>query len=228
MKINHVLIMAAGRGMRMRPLTKKVPKAMAKLNGISLISHNLKKISNNIKNTHITVGYKNSLLASHVMSKNVSTILNTSGKGNCWWIYNTLMKNIDECVLVLTCDNLVDLDFESIWKDYVSVNKPICMLVPVKPNKNYSGDFLKCDKDRRISLISRKLKTEYYASGIQLLNPKKINQITKSTDNFYNLWDQLILKKMLYCSKIYPKKWCEINTLVQLRNIEKQMKNNTY
>ena len=35
MKINHVLIMAAGRGMRMRPLTKKIPKAMAKLNGIS-------------------------------------------------------------------------------------------------------------------------------------------------------------------------------------------------
>ena len=63
MKINHALIMAAGRGMRMRPLTKKIPKAMAKLNGISLISYNLKKISDKIKYTHITVGYKNSLLA---------------------------------------------------------------------------------------------------------------------------------------------------------------------
>ena len=44
------IIMAAGRGMRMMPLTAKKPKAMAKLNGNSLISHNIYKLSNKIVN----------------------------------------------------------------------------------------------------------------------------------------------------------------------------------
>ena len=57
---NHALIMAAGRGIRMMPLTAKKPKAMAVLNGNSLKGHNIYKLSNKIKNIHITVGYKNS------------------------------------------------------------------------------------------------------------------------------------------------------------------------
>ena len=43
---NHALIMAAGRGLRMMPLTSTKPKAMADLNGNSLIGHNIYKLSN--------------------------------------------------------------------------------------------------------------------------------------------------------------------------------------
>ena len=42
-KINHALIMAAGRGIRMMPLTKNIPKAMAPLNESTLISEALKE-----------------------------------------------------------------------------------------------------------------------------------------------------------------------------------------
>lgn len=41
--IKHVIILAAGRGMRLMPLTKKIPKALVKLHNQSLILRGIKK-----------------------------------------------------------------------------------------------------------------------------------------------------------------------------------------
>ncbi len=222
---NHALIMAAGRGIRMMPLTAKKPKAMAVLNGNSLIGHNIYKLSNKIKNIHITVGYKNSILASHVVSKNVSTVINTSDKDNCWWIYNSLLKNLNEPILVLTCDNIVDLDLKNILKDYKKLNKPHCMILTVKTKLKLNGDYLKIKKNRVVNSISRNFRTNFYASGIQVLNPRKINKDTIKVNNFYELWKQLIKKKSLFCSNIQPEKWCEIDTVQQLKDQKKKFLN---
>ena len=61
--INHAVILAAGRGVRMMPKTKKIPKAMVKIKSQTLILNGIKKIQKYIKNIHITVGYKGSMLA---------------------------------------------------------------------------------------------------------------------------------------------------------------------
>ena len=60
--INHAIILAAGRGVRMMPRTKKIPKAMVKIKNQTLILKGIKKIQKYIKNIHITVGYKGSML----------------------------------------------------------------------------------------------------------------------------------------------------------------------
>ena len=91
-QINQAVILVGGRGERLRPLTDKIPKAMAQVSGKTLISRGIKKIKNKIDNIHITVGYKASLLASHVIENDVSSVFNTEGKGNAWWIYNTIIK----------------------------------------------------------------------------------------------------------------------------------------
>ncbi|MBK21611.1 MAG: nucleotidyl transferase [Flavobacteriales bacterium] len=220
MKINKAIIMAAGRGMRMMPFTDKKPKAMAPYAGSTLISNGIDAISKYIPEIHITVGYKGAMLASHVIEHNAASVFNTEGKDNSWWLYNTLMKYVDSPIFVLTCDNVVELDFESLEKDYFEAGSPACMVVPVKPVKGLEGDYIVKD-GALINDLTRKIKTEMYCSGIQILNPKKINTITEKSDNFYGVWKQLIAQKQLYCSNIYPKKWYAVDNLIQLEEINK-------
>ena len=90
--INHVVILAAGRGIRLKPKTNKIPKAMVKVNNQTLILQGIKKIRKFIKNIHITVGYKGSMLAKHVIENKVNSVINTDKKGNAWWIFNFPFK----------------------------------------------------------------------------------------------------------------------------------------
>jgi len=64
------------------------------------------------------------MLAQHVIEHGASTVFNTEGKSNCWWVYNTLLKSMDEPMFVLTCDNVVDLDFAVLEENYLSLNSP--------------------------------------------------------------------------------------------------------
>ena len=77
--INHAIILAAGRGIRLMPKTTKIPKAMVKVKNQTLILGGI-KIQEYIKNIHITVGYKGSLLAKHVIENNVTSVINTNKK----------------------------------------------------------------------------------------------------------------------------------------------------
>ena len=140
--INHAIILAAGRGIRLMPKTKRIPKAMVKIKNQTLILKGIKKIQRYIKNIHITVGYKGSLLAKHVIENKVNSVINTDKMSNAWWIFNFPFKHINEPVFVLTCDNITNIDFNLIEKDYVKKGKPECFLVPVKPLKKLEGDFI--------------------------------------------------------------------------------------
>ena len=57
-KIKHAIILAAGRGMRLKPFSNFLPKAMMPLFETSLISNGIKEISKSIPHISITVGYK--------------------------------------------------------------------------------------------------------------------------------------------------------------------------
>jgi MurNAc alpha-1-phosphate uridylyltransferase len=216
----HALIMAAGRGMRMMPLTKKIPKAMAKFRDSTLIGNAISRIRSDIPDIHITVGYKGADLAKHVIGHGVSGIFNTEGKGNAWWVFNTLVRYIDEPILVLTCDNVVELDLEMIWQDYIKIGKPVCMVVPVKPVQGLDGDFIFKDGNRVIEL-SRHKTSDMYCSGIQVLNPAQVNLSCRPAESFYEIWNQLIAAGKLYCSTIYPKTWYAVDTIKQLESLNK-------
>jgi NDP-sugar pyrophosphorylase family protein len=218
--LRHAIIMAAGRGMRMMPLTAHIPKPMASFKDSTLIADAIGRIHSKIDNIYITVGYKGADLAKHVIEHGVSSIFNTEGKGNSWWVFNTLMKNLDEPVLVLTCDNVVELDLELIYKDYVSLKSPHCMVVPVKPVEGLDGDFI-FHENNRVTELNRNKPSDIYCSGIQVLNPGKINKNCEPSDDFYALWMQLIKEGQLFSSNIYPNKWFAVDTLEQLALINK-------
>lgn len=218
--IGHALIMAAGRGMRMAPLTDSIPKPMAPYAGSTLIARGIDHLTGRIENVHITVGYKKAMLAQHVIEHGASSVFNTDGQGNCWWIYNTLLKHLNEPVYVLTCDNVVNLDFDLLEDNYAALDCPPCMIVPVKPVPGLDGDFIFHD-NQTVTELSRTKETDIYCSGIQILNPFQINRLTREGESFYSVWQQLIVQQLLKVSSVYPKKWYAVDTVEQLVALNK-------
>ena len=216
--INHALIMAAGRGARMMPLTAVVPKPMVPYLGGTLIMEGIRNIRTHIDNIHITVGYKGALLAEHVIGLGVTSVFNTSGKGNAWWIYNTLLRHLDEPLYVLTCDNIVDLDFDLLAADYFDLGEPACMVVPVEPVPGLDGDYI-FREDNTVLKLSRGEPSDCYCSGIQIVNPRKINRMTKATEEFSDVWSQLIRQRQVLCSNIHPTRWFTVDTAEQLNRV---------
>jgi NDP-sugar pyrophosphorylase family protein len=211
--------MAAGRGQRMMPLTAVIPKAMAPYNSSTLIGENIEHVRKYIEHIHITVGYKGAMLAQHVIQHGVNSIFNTEGQSNCWWVYNTLLKNLDEPVVVLTCDNVVELDFELLETDYFNFGEPACMVVPVKPVPGLEGDYI-FHRDNIVIELDRHKRSDIYCSGIQIINPVKVNRLTHPEGDFYSLWRQLIAQKQVIASRIYPKEWISVDTVEHLTQLD--------
>jgi len=215
------LILAAGRGLRMMPLTTNTSKAMIQFNNAMLIGNSLKQLKKlDFTSISITVGYKGAELAEYAIKEGVHNIFNTNGKGNSWWLYNTLLRQLNAPLLVLTCDNIVEIDLEWISAQYAKLNSPTCMLIPVTPVKGIEGDFIQT-KNNKITTLSRTEETPIYGSGIQVLNPKKINDSTEKADHFYDVWQQLMKQNQLFASETYTKTWYSINTEAQLHTAEK-------
>ena len=181
-KINHAFIMAAGRGTRLMPLTKKIPKGLVKFKQTSLIARGIKRLKKYINFVHISVGYKGPILAKHLIEEKVSSIINTDKKG-----------------------------------------QPLCMLIPTKPIKGLAGDFI-FKKKNIVKKLSRTQKSDIYCTGIQILNPKKINDKVKPTDDFNILWKKLIKIRQLYVSDVMPKKWYTVDNLDNLKKLKKIFK----
>jgi NDP-sugar pyrophosphorylase family protein len=219
-KIRHAIIMAAGRGRRMMPLTRRIPKAMAPYHGSTLICQGIKQVRKHIKYLHITVGYRGAMLAEHVIQNGVASVFNTEGRENAWWVYNTVLRLLDEPIFVLTCDNVMELDFELLATDYFNFGEPACMLVPVKPVPGLEGDYI-FHHLNVVTELDRNKPSDVYCSGIQIINPAKINRMTRRTDNFYPLWAQLISKRQVIASNVYPKSWFTVDTIEQLGEINR-------
>lgn len=214
-RIRHAIIMAAGRGARMSPLTDAIPKPMAPYLGTTLIANGIEKIRDRIPHIHVTVGYKKAMLAQHVIEHGACSVFNTDGHSNSWWIYNTLLSGLNEPIYVLTCDNIVDLDFDLLEENYNVLDDPACMLVPVRPVAGLEGDFIFHEK-HIVKELSRNKPSDIYCSGIQILNPAKVNELTVEGGDFYSVWNQLIEQKQLKSSSVYPKKWFTVDTIDQL------------
>ncbi len=231
MIFKYCLIMAAGRGERMLPLTRAIPKPMAPLLSSTLLKQGYEQIRPFIENICITVGHHGGMLAEYSIGIGINTVINTSSKGNAWWIFNTPLSLVDEPVLVLTSDNITAIEYSDLYNDFIKAHDSACMIVGVKPLPDVEGDFIAVENEETnlIYRVSRTEKSDSYASGIQVINPFRINQacrgdvFRKDDISFSEVWNKLISLRSVHKSRVTPLKWFSVDTLAQLDAAEKYL-----
>lgn len=200
----NAVIIAGGFGTRMLPLTDYVPKPLVRVDDKPLIQYTLDLFyKNNIKNVTVTYGHKAPQLVEYVASK-AAALVNTIEKDNAYFLYNTVVQYINEPVIVSPCDIIIDIDMIELYKEYISLGEPPICIVPIKANDN--ADYIHTDKNR-VTKITRAEVSGLCASGIQIINPSKVNKLGDQHSNFYDVWTDMINTNNLYITNTQPLYW---------------------
>ena len=112
------VIMAGGKGTRLKPYTLKKPKAMIKFKGKELIFHIIKKINKcNPRKIFISTKYKHDQLKEYIINNFSYKIkcIKESKKLGTFGALSLLKKDIvSKNVIIFNCDVITDLDIENL------------------------------------------------------------------------------------------------------------------
>lgn len=186
------VLMAGGRGARLKPLTDKTPKPLLPVGGKPIIEHALDHLARNgIEKVHISINYKKEMIRQHLEngkhSNNVSFVEEEHPLGTAGAL--TLLEGTTgEALLLMNSDLLTDLDIEAMYDLFESSQADMVVATTeYKIEIPYAVIDLEEDTVRGIqekpthSLVSN--------AGIYLINKSLISKIPKNT--FYDATDLL-------------------------------------
>ena len=206
MKINTALILCAGYGKRLNPLTLNEPKPLLKINEITLLENCINLIQYlEIKKIIINTFYLKEKIENFIRKKKFNLdikiiedgnkILNTGGG-----ILNMMNSSNESDFITLNPDTLWNKSYiktiKSMEKFYFSNQiKNILLLV----NKNLSLDKkLKGDFNLSGNIIKKDSQNDLIYTGCQIINKNLF--VSQSISNFsiLEIWNQLVNKNELY------------------------------
>ena len=206
MRINTALILCAGYGKRLNPLTLETPKPLITLKNVSVLETCINLIESlGIKEIILNTFYLKDQIHIFLNNKNFKSkikivedgknILDTGGG-----IRNMLYHTSEDDVLVFNPDTIWKknyseeiIEMEDIY--FSKQIKNILLLVNKKLSfdKNLCGDF-----DLKNNLISKNNDKKFIYTGCQILNKKLFSDFNIENFSITNVWDNLIKKKDLY------------------------------
>lgn len=209
----EAIIFAGGNGVRMAPLTDYIPKPLVKVDNKCLIDYGIDLFrEHGIDNIHVTYGYRSDQLVLH-LNERVNSLINTIDRDNAFFLFNSLIKNINVPVLLIPCDIIFDIDFKALYHEYMDLGSPPACIVPVETNMD--ADHIQ-SAGNLVTGIDRNTKTGICASGIQVINPSAINERVPKCENFYDVWTHLINKQELFVTNTRPNRWKSFDTIADL------------
>ncbi|MDC0445736.1 nucleotidyltransferase family protein [Candidatus Pelagibacter sp.] len=206
MRINTALILCAGFGKRLNPLTLDTPKPLIKLNNITVLETCINLIENlGIKKIILNTFYLKDQIHNFINYKKFKSkiliiedgenILGTGGGIN-----NMMKHTYEENVLIFNPDTIWKKNYlnEIIEMEKVYFSKKLKnILLLVKKelsfDKNLTGDF-----DLKENLIIKNNKSKFIYTGCQIINKKLLSDYRNKNFSITNVWNDLIEKKELY------------------------------
>ena len=206
MKINTVLILCAGFGKRLNPITLEKPKPLLEINNVTVLEKNINLIKElGINRIIINTFYLKDHFSNFIKSNNFNVdiqivedgenILDTGGG-----ILNMIKNTSEDDFMVFNPDTIWSknyyneiLKMEEIY--FLKKLENILLLVNKKLSfdQSFKGDF-----DLINNLISKKNKMDFIYTGCQILNKKILMNQIKRKFSILNIWNKLINEKKLY------------------------------
>ena len=206
MKINTALILCAGYGKRLNPITLDVPKPLLEINNVTMLEKCIQLIKDlGIKKILINTFYLKDHFPKFLKDKNFDInieiiedgkeILDTGGG-----ILNLINHSNENDFIIFNPDTLWTkehlIEIEEMEEFYFSKNlNNILLLV----NKNLSFDKnLKGDFNLENNLIDKELDKNYVYTGCQILSKKLFLNETNKKFSISKIWHELIDSRDLY------------------------------
>tara|TARA_Y100000590_G_scaffold426907_1_gene536535 strand:- start:1089 stop:1775 length:687 start_codon:yes stop_codon:yes gene_type:complete len=202
------MILSAGFGKRLRPLTENCPKPLLKLGKETLLSNTINFLQKaKIQKVVINVHYLGEQIINYLEEKKFDLdiaiinekekILDTGGG-----ILNAI-NHFEDPFLVINPDTVWNLNYLNElqkMKDKINSNrKNKCTVLVVDKLKSFDKNF-KGDFQLENNLITRKKKENlnYIYTGLQIIRPEVFSNINLKVFSINSIWDKLITNNELF------------------------------
>lgn len=217
-KINNIdaMLMAAGKGKRMRYLTKFLAKPLIKINNTSILERNITKISHaGIKKIVVNTCYQHLTIKKFIKSfksrKKLPKInitfekkmLETGGG-----LKNAIENFENSNILVVNGDSLLsyayrDCPIKNLSSNYNDRNMDVLLLLSKKKNTfgyNGRGDYSRVSYSKASQLSSRNISfaQNYIFTGWQIINKKILDNFSERIFSLKKVYDLAEKKGKLY------------------------------
>ena len=206
MQINTALILCAGFGKRLLPLTQSTPKPLLKIGQITLLERTIKLIEKlQIKKIKINTFYLSKEIKKFVDQSNTNLDIQLIEDGNeildtGGGIFNMIKDSSEENFLVFNPDTLWNENYDKNISKMVDLyfRKQINNILLVVPkdlsfDKRLKGDF---------NLINEKLTKDnnkkFIYTGCQIINKNVFSKLTKKKFSMNEIWSNQIKKSQLF------------------------------
>ena len=206
MKVKTAIILCAGYGKRVNPITLDCPKPLLKINKTTLLENTIniiKKIG--IKNIYINSFYLKNKLKDYLSNNkfNININIIDDGKyllGTGGGIKNILQNSKDKSFVVFNPDTLWDKTYlkyiKKMKEQYEKKKLKNFLLVVDKKlsfDKNLTGDFDLIDD--RLDINKKK---KYIFTGFQIINRYAFDNMEKKIFSIQDIWKIQLKKNCLY------------------------------
>jgi len=187
------LIMAGGRGERLRPLTDTTPKPMLPVGSKPILEHNLDRLAlYGIDDFWISVKYLGKQIEEYFGNgNNKNVIIKYAWETEPLGTIGVISKINDfehDYILVTNSDLLTNLDYEHFFLDFFNQNADFSVVtIPYQVNVPYA--VLETNNGHIVDFKEKPTYTYYSNGGIYLMKKDVIKHIPENT--FYNTTDLL-------------------------------------
>jgi NDP-sugar pyrophosphorylase family protein len=203
------IILAGGRGKRLRPITDYVPKPLISIKNIPIIEWQIKYLKKfGISEVIICSGYKTEMIENYLKNKKLGIKITFSienkplGTGGA--IKKAGKKIKDKSFIVINGDIITNIDLEKLLKKENSI-------ASIQLKTNFG--ILQTDKDKIIKFDEKKeIKNLWMNAGIYHLNKESIKELPNIGDIEKTLFPDYAKKEKLSTIKFTNSKWYSVDS----------------